>query len=137
MDAGLFVGIAAACFAIGVPCRHPRQVFVAIALWVVGLGVAAVAGAFEATDENNAVGMFVFAGLPTVLWLGAFCLGAGAGLLARRHNGAKRGGGVHMENAREDADGWTRSESRPSGTVVLPRPPEDAAEDHGRSGRTG
>lgn len=136
MDDWLFLGIAVACFAIGLPCQRPRHVFVAVALWMVGLGVAAVAGAFDATAEDNALGVFVFTGLPTVLWLGAFCLGAGTGFLVRRHNTAKRGDGVLMENTWEDADGRTRSASRPSGTMVLSQPPEDEAEDHRRSGHS-
>jgi hypothetical protein len=90
MSTGVFLGIAAACFAVGLFFQHPRHVWAAVVLWVLGLGIAAAAGAFHATAEDNSVGVFFFTGLPTVLWLGAFCLGIGTGVVRRRLRTAKR-----------------------------------------------
>jgi hypothetical protein len=91
MEAGLFLGITVACFAVGLTCRHRQHVLAAVALWMVGLGIAAVAGVFHATAEDNSLGMFLFTGIPTVLWLGAFCLGAGTGVVVRKRGTARRG----------------------------------------------
>ena len=84
MSGWLFLTIAAVWFAAGLACRRPRWVVAALALWALGLAVAALAGAFQPTAEDNALGMFVFTGVPTILWPGAFALGAAARLLAQR-----------------------------------------------------
>lgn len=84
MEAGLFLGVAAACFAVGFPCRNKWQLLAAVAVWVLGLGIAALAGAFHATADDNSLGAFVFTGLPTVVWPGAFSLGVATGVLVRK-----------------------------------------------------
>jgi hypothetical protein len=89
MNAGLYLGVAAACFAVGLACQHPRQVLAALAVWVLGLVIAAVAGTFEATAEDNSLGVFIFTGLPTVVWVAAFCLGMATGVIMRRRSAAK------------------------------------------------
>jgi hypothetical protein len=83
MGIALFASIAMACFVLGTTCRR-AWIFAAAGLWVVGLGVAALAGAFRATAEDNSLGVFVFTGIPTALWLLAFCLGCTVRVAARR-----------------------------------------------------
>lgn len=52
----------------------------AVAIWILGVSIAALAGAFVATDEDNSLGVFLFTGLPTLLWV--FC--AVVGVITRR-----------------------------------------------------
>lgn len=48
--------------------------------------------------------------------------------LWRQRREARRRGGALLENQRVADDGWTRYSSRPSGTVVIEQPDDDAHE---------
>ncbi len=79
---GMCVVALAAGFAAG---RHPVVGLAGLGLWAAGLAVAALLGAFRPTAEDNSLGMFLFTGLPTVMWVGFLIAGiALRQLLTRR-----------------------------------------------------
>jgi hypothetical protein len=90
VDSGVFIGVAAACFVLGLPWRRWQHVVSAVGLWALGLGIAVVGGVFHSTAQDNFLGAFVFTGLPTILWLAAFCLGMAAGGRMRTRRAASR-----------------------------------------------
>jgi hypothetical protein len=70
MSGVVFGALAVAAFAVGSVIGLWRYAFaVPPVLWLAGLGAAALAGALDATAEDNTLGVFVFTGLPTVLWM--------------------------------------------------------------------
>jgi len=69
--AAIMIALAAAGFLAG----RWLLILAVLALWVIGLAIAALAGAFHHTTEDSSVGVFYFAAFPTLLWVVAFTLG--------------------------------------------------------------
>ncbi len=61
----ILIGLAAAGFLAGRWLLIPAV----LALWAIGLAIAALAGAFHHTGEDSSAGAFYFAAFPTMLWV--------------------------------------------------------------------
>jgi hypothetical protein len=67
--------VSVACAAVGFGARRWQIALVVFAAWAVGLLIAAVAGAFAPTAEDNSLGVFLFTGVPTIVWPVCFAVG--------------------------------------------------------------
>ncbi len=67
----ILIALAAAGFLAGRWLLIPAV----LALWAIGLAIAALAGAFHHTGEDSSAGVFYFSAFPTMLWVFAFTLG--------------------------------------------------------------
>jgi hypothetical protein len=71
----LYYVIAGLLFVLGLVVGRWRLALVAIALWVVGLAIPALLGAYQASSETSAVGAFAFAAMDSSLWVIAVIVG--------------------------------------------------------------
>src|SRR3954471_20745132 len=84
---GLYLAICAACAAAGFLIGRWRWAFGGPpAAWIAGVLIAALTGGFDATSEDNSLGVFVFTAVPALLWM----LLAVAGICVRRVIDARR-----------------------------------------------
>jgi urea transporter len=72
---GLFYAIAGLCFVLGLVVGRWRLALVALALWVIGLAIPALLGAYQETSETTAFGVFAFAVMDSSLWVIAVVIG--------------------------------------------------------------
>ena len=78
---GLYFGICAACIALGFYIGRWRWALVVpFVAWVTGVAIAALTGGFDATGEDNSLGVFSFTAVPAFFWV----LFATAGVCVRR-----------------------------------------------------
>ena len=75
MSDAAFWGISAGAVLIGFVLRRPVFGLAALGLWAIGIGTAALAGAFERTAEDNSHGVFVFTAVPLLIWVAAVLVG--------------------------------------------------------------
>jgi hypothetical protein len=74
----LYFAILIALGGAGLLAGRWRLVLLIVALWILGLAIAALAGAFHRTDLDTGGALFFFAAFPTMLWVLAFALGTAA-----------------------------------------------------------
>jgi TRAP-type uncharacterized transport system fused permease subunit len=91
---GVYILVSIGALLTGLVVGTWRLALAALALWAVGLAIAAVGGAFRATSEDTGLGLFLFAAIPTVFWVLLATLGVGI----RRM--------VEMLRAREPPGNW-------------------------------
>lgn len=71
----LYLVILIALAAVGFLAGRWLLILAVLALWVIGLAIAALAGAFHHTSEDSSGGVFYFAAWGTMFWVLAFTLG--------------------------------------------------------------
>lgn len=75
MSAPLYFAILIALAAAGFLAGRWLLILTVLALWAIGLAIAALAGAFHHTGEDSSGGLFYFAAMPSLVWVLAFTLG--------------------------------------------------------------
>lgn len=75
MSTQLYFAILIALGAAGFLAGRWLLVPAVLALWAIGLALAALAGAFHQTAEDSSGWLFYFAAFPTLFWVLAFTVG--------------------------------------------------------------
>ena len=75
MSHQLYIAFLIALGAAGFLAGRWLLILAVLALGVIGLAIAALAGAFHQTGEDSSIALVFFAAVPTMFWVLAFTLG--------------------------------------------------------------